>query len=202
MVDGRAGQDGGGVTQPVLTTERLILRQIVPDDLDRHMTLFNTPAVMRWLGGVQPRAVIAAKHDASRASFAAEGFGFMIMQERATGEMVGHCGMKRLDNPFAPNRGDHEIGWLVREDRWRLGYAHEAMRAVIDWAFAVHEVPHLVAITCDANAASWCLMERLGMERRDELAFVHPEYPPAENPVIQYVLTWAQWESRGHASAR
>ena len=190
------------MTQPVLTTERLILRRIGENDCDRHMAALNTPAVMRWLGGVQPRAVIAAKHDASRASFAAEGFGFMMMEERGTRALVGHCGMKRLDNPHAPNRGDHEIGWLVREDRWRLGYAHEAMRAVIDWAFAVHDVPHLVAITCDANAGSWRLMEKLGMERRDELAFVHPEYPPAENPVVQYVLTRAQWDIRGEPPAR
>ncbi len=193
---------GLGPEVTVLATERLTLRRIGPDDLDRHMALLNTPAVMRWLGGVQPREVIAAKHDASRASFAAEGFGFMIMEERASGELVGHCGMKRLDNPHAPNRGDHEIGWLVREDRWRRGYAHEAMRAVIDWAFTVHAVPHLVAITCDANAGSWRLMEKLGMVPRGELAFVNPSDPPEESPTIQYVLTRGQWDKHRSSCLR
>mgnify|MGYP006167095243 CR=1 FL=1 len=133
------------MTQAVLTTERLVLRQIGEGDLDPHMTLLNTPAVMQHLGGVQPRAVIAAKHAASRAGFAAEGYGFMIMEERASGEMVGHCGLRHVAHPLAPNPADHEIGWLVREDRWRMGYAHEAMRAVVDWGFAVHAAPHLVA---------------------------------------------------------
>ena len=184
------------MTLPVLTTERLILRQICAEDLDRHMTLLNTPPVMRHLGGVQPRSVIAAKHEASRAGFAANGFGFMIMEERATGEFVGHCGLRHVAHPLAHNPHDHEIGWLVREDRWRRGYAHEAMRAVIDWAFTVHAVPHLVALTCDANAGSWRLMEKLGMERRDDLAFADPEASPEENPVIQYALTCAQWAAR------
>lgn len=180
------------MTQAVLTTERLVLRQITEDDLDPHMALLNTPAVMQYLGGVQPRAVIAAKHAAARAGFAAEGFGFMMMEERASGEIVGHCGLRRVAHPLAPNPTDHEIGWLVREDRWRQGYAHEAMRAVVDWGFAVIGAPHLVALTCDANVGSWRLMEKLGMARRADLDFSDPADP---EPIIQYAITKAQWEA-------
>ena len=119
------------MTQTVLTTQRLVLRQIGEADLDAHMALFNTPAIMAHLGGVQPRHIIAAKHAQSRAGFAAEGFGFMMAQARSTGAIVGHCGMRRVMHPLAPNPGDHEIGWLVREDCWRQGYALEAMRTVV-----------------------------------------------------------------------
>ncbi len=177
---------------PVLTTERLILRRSGEDDLEPHMTLLNTPAVMRHLGGVQPREVIAAKHAASRASFAAHGYGFMLAEERATGAIVAHCGLRHVAHPLAPNPQDHEIGWLVREDRWRMGYAHEAMRAVVDWAFAVHAAPQIVALTIASNIGSWRLMEKLGMTRREDLDFANPE---AEEPYIQYALTRAQWEA-------
>lgn len=181
------------MTAPVLTTERLILRQIGAGDLGPHMTLLNTPAVMEHLGGVQPREVIAAKHEASRAGFAARGFGFMIMEERATGEMVGHCGLRHVAHPLAPNPEDFEIGWLVREDRWRRGYAHEAMRAVLDWGFATHGAPRIVAITTQINVGSWRLMEKLGMIRAPALDFNDPAMPPAYNPAIQYAITRAQW---------
>lgn len=179
--------------EAVLVTPRLVLRQIRDDDLDPHMALLNTPPVMRWLGGVQSREVIAAKHQAARDGFAAEGFGFMMMEERETGEVVGHCGLRRIAHPLAPNQRDHEIGWLVREDRWRLGYAHEAMRAVVDWGFAVHAAPHIVALTCAPNVGSWRLMEKLGMERRADLDFTDPADP---EPIIQYAITRAQWESQ------
>ena len=183
------------MTATVLTTPRLLLREIAEDDLDRHMTLLNTPAVMRHLGGVQPRAAIAAKHAAARAGFAAEGFGFMMMQDRASGEMVGHCGLRWVASPLAPNPEDHEIGWLVREDRWRRGYAHEAMRAVVDWAFTTIGAAQIVSLTCKANEGSWRLMEKLGMARRPDLDFNDPAMPPEQNPTIQYALTRAQWEA-------
>ena len=180
--------------EAVLATSRLELRKIAPGDLDLQLRHLNTPAVMEHLGGVQSREVIAAKHEKTRALFDRDGFGFMMMFERASGELVGHCGMKRVDNPLAPNQGDHEIGWLVREDRWRRGYAHEAMRAVIDWAFGPIGAPHLVALTSQKNVGSWKLMEKLGMERREDLDFSDPAYPPEDNPTIQYSLTKYQWE--------
>ncbi|MBU7579417.1 MAG: GNAT family N-acetyltransferase [Porphyrobacter sp.] len=183
------------MTAIVLTTDRLILRRIGEDDLDRHMTLLNTPAVMQYLGGVQPRSVIAAKHQASRAGFAAHGYGFMIMEERASGEMVGHCGLRHVAHPLAPNPEDFEIGWLVREDRWRLGLAYEAMRAVVDWGFAVHGAPRIVALTVEANRGSWRLMEKLGMARAPALDFNDPAMPPLYNPTIQYAITREQWEA-------
>ena len=180
----------------VFRTRRLVLRMIGEGDLDPHMALLNTPAIMQYLGGVQPREVIAAKHAAARASFAAEGFGFMMIEERESGELVGHCGLRRVVHPLAPNRHDHEIGWLVREDRWRRGYAHEAMRAVIDWGFAEHGAPHIVALTCEANVGSWKLMEKLGMARRNDLDFSDPRFPAEHNPTIQYAITRATWEAQ------
>ena len=181
------------MAEVVLETARLVLRQIGEDDLNDHMRLLNTPAVMEHLGGVQPRDVIAAKHAAAREGFAREGFGFMLMIERASGELVGHCGVRRVSHPLAPNPQDHEIGWIVREDRWRRGYAYEAMRAVVDWGFERIGAPLLVALTCEANEGSWRLMEKLGMKRRPDLDFQDPQMPASGNPVIQYALTAARW---------
>lgn len=181
------------MTATELTTERLVLRQIAPGDLELHMQHLNTPAVMAHLGGVMPRARIAEKHARTADLWAQSGFGFMMLWERRSGELVGHCGMKRVDNPLAPNPGDHEIGWLVREDRWRRGYAHEAMRAVVDWGFTAFAAPRIVALTVEKNVASWRLMEKLGMIRAPELDFNDPAMPPASSPTIQYAITRAQW---------
>jgi RimJ/RimL family protein N-acetyltransferase len=183
------------VADPVIVTARLELRPIAPGDIDLQLRHLNTPAVMQHLGGVKTREMIAEKHARTQALWERDGFGFMMLWERETGDLVGHCGMKRVDNPLAPNIGDHEIGWLVREDRWRRGYAREAMRAVVDWAFAQIGAPHLVALTCDANAPSWRLMEKLGTQRRGDLDFVDPAFPAHENPTIQYAITREQWEA-------
>ena len=146
------------------------------------------------MGGVKELHEIEAKHAKGMAMYAREGFSFLFMIEKATGEMVGHCGIKRVDNPLAKNIGDHEVGWLVREDRWRLGYAEEAMRGVLDWAFGRVGAPHVVALTSAANVASWKLMEKLGMERREDLDFTDPSYPPEDRPTILYSITARQWQ--------
>ena len=179
----------------VIETERLILRKIEESDAALQYEFLNTPTVMECLGGVKELHEIEAKHAKSMSWFAREGFGFMMLIEKSTGELVGHCGMKRVDNPLAPNVGDHEIGWLVREDRWRHGYANESMRAVIDWAFDSIGVPYLVAITSERNEASCRFMEKLGMERRKDLDFDDPAYDPRDNPAIQYSLSREQWET-------
>lgn len=173
----------------VLETERLVLRQIDEGDAELQMRVLNTPQVMEHLGGPKELHEIQAKHAKSMASFARDGFGFMMMIEKASGDLVGHCGLKRVDHPLAPNQGDFEIGWLVRQDRWRRGYAGEAMRAVIEWAFSRHQAQRIVALTCERNEPSWRLMEKIGMERDQSLDFTDPDFRPEDNPTIQYVLT-------------
>lgn len=180
----------------VAETARLILRTIEESDAALQDRLLNTPAVMARLGGVKERHEIETKHAKARASYAQDGFSFLMMIEKATGEMVGHCGIKRVDNPLAHNQGDHEIGWLVREDRWRRGYAEEAMRAVLDWAFGRVGAPHVVALTDQLNIPSWKLMEKLGMKRRADLDFDDPAYPPTDRATILYSLNAADWERR------
>lgn len=180
----------------VLETERLVLRTIGEGDAAIQYRVLNTPAVMEHLGGVKELHEIEAKHAKSMQLFAREGFSFLFLIEKATGEVVGHCGLKRVDNPLAHNVGDHEIGWVVREDRWRKGYAKEAIIAVLNWAFSRVGAPHVVALTSHSNVASWKFMERLGMERRSDLDFSDPGFPPEENPTIQYSITKEQWEAR------
>ena len=179
----------------IAETDRLVLRTIEESDAAEQDRLLNTSTVMAHLGGVKEIHEIEAKHAKSMALYAKEGFSFLFMIEKATGEMVGHCGIKRVDNPLAANVGDHEVGWLVREDRWRRGLAEEAMRAVLDWAFTRVDAPHVVALTSETNVGSWKLMEKLGMVRRKDLDFFDPAYPEEDNPTIQYSLTNEQWES-------
>jgi len=189
----------GIIGDVVLETPRLILRKITENDAVLQDRILNTPTVMAHLGGVKELHEIEAKHAKVMSSQSAHGFGFMMMIEKDAkglgGDLVGHAGMKLVDNPLAPNIGDHEIGWLVREDRWRRGYAYEAMRAVIEWAFTRFDPPHLVALTSEANTGSWRLMEKLGMERRTDLDFDDPGMPEADFPVIQYALTRSVWEN-------
>jgi len=179
----------------VLETERTVLRHVGHDDVADHNRFLNTPAVMEHLGGAMPIEDIEQRHAKVRAMVAKDGIGFLFMIEKASGEMIGYCGIKWVDNAHAQNQGDYEIGWIVREDRWRLGFAHEAICAIIDWGFYEIGAPQLVALTSKRNIGSWQLMEKLGMQRRRDLDFTDPAYPAKDSPTIQYSLTPTQWKA-------
>ncbi len=180
----------------IAETDRLILRTIEEGDAEEQLRVLNTPTVMARLGGPKELHEIEAKHAKGMQLYAQEGFSFLFAIDKANGEMVGHCGIKRVDHAAAPNIGDHEVGWLIREDRWRQGLAEEAVRAILDWAFGRVDAPFVVALTSHANTGSWKLMEKLGMVRREDLDFEAPEYGEEDRTVIQYSLTKTQWESQ------
>lgn len=177
----------------MIGTERLDLR-LWRDGDARLMELHcNTPAVMRWLGGVQTSEQVDALVERQHALMAAHGHCFWVVERREDGAFLGMCGLKRVDAPTAPNPGDIEIGWRLREDSWGRGYAREAASAALDFAFGKLAAPHVVAFTVAGNSDSWGLMERLGMIRRPDLDFEDPRYGAELNPTVVYLLEADQW---------
>ena len=180
----------------MIETERLILRTVEDGDVALFNRHINTPTVMRHLGGPLEQGALEEKLARTQAQYAREGFGFGFVIEKGTGEFVGQCGLKRVDASGAKNIGEMEVGWLIREDRWRRGYAHEMARAAIAWAFTRFDAPLVVAMTQNDNLESWRLMEKLGMQRREDLDFDDARLPPEKNPSILYSIDRAAWEKQ------
>lgn len=125
----------------ILETPRLILRTYDPSDMDAYLRNLNTRRVMEHLGGPKERHEIEAKMAKNAACRAQHGYSFMIVQHKISGDVIGNCGLKQVDNPLASMLGDMEIGWLIAEDYWRQGLAHEAASACLDLAFFTAERP-------------------------------------------------------------
>ncbi|MBA2919439.1 GNAT family N-acetyltransferase [Sphingomonas sp. MAH-20] len=159
-------------------TERLVLRSWREEDVDAFEQACNTPAVMRYLGGLQTRDQIEAAVARIRACEAEHGYCFWAVERRADRGFLGFCGLKPLNAPGAPQRmqAEPEIGWRLREDTWGQGYAKEAARAALDLAFSRFGMRQVYAITMTENAPSWGLMRRLGMAARPQLDFDMPGY--------------------------
>jgi RimJ/RimL family protein N-acetyltransferase len=184
------------VAEVAAETERLILRTWDDDDEFRFYDLMNTPAVMRWLGGLQPREEWSAGYQRIRAYQRDLGFTFWIVERKADREMLGFCGLKRANAPGADViAGDVEIGWRLREDAWGRGYAKEAAIASLDLAFDRFGAPHVVAVTAAQNALSQGLMKRLGMARREDLDFIDERFPRDSdvNPQVVFRIEAADW---------
>ncbi len=187
----------------IAETDRLLLRTWDEQDLGEFIAHTNTPAVMRWLGGVAPREKHEAAFERLKAYQRDFGHTFWIVERKSDAALLGFCGLKRVNHPNAgPITGDFEVGWRLREDAWGQGYAKEAAIESLDLAFERFGAPHVVALTVPGNAASQALMKRLGMQLREELDFVDPrfEHPGDLNPAIVYTIDAAEWpEARARA---
>ncbi|HEY0113067.1 MAG TPA: GNAT family N-acetyltransferase [Allosphingosinicella sp.] len=178
----------------MIETERLRLRDWTPDDAEPFIRHLNTPAVMRWLGGVrteeEQRSIVSDRFIRWQEE---RGFTFWVVERKADGELLGFCGLKIADDPASPVEGALEIGWRLREDAWGQGYAREAAAASLDYAFDDIGAERVVALTVEGNTLSWGLMQRLGMRRRQDLDYVGA--PWAEGPVIVYEIGREEWQS-------
>jgi RimJ/RimL family protein N-acetyltransferase len=176
----------------MIETERLRLRNWREEDIAPFLTHLNTPAVMKWLGGVNADDLLA---DVVRDRFMVWqerlGHTFWVAERRQDDAFLGFCGLKIANDRGSPVEGEVEVGWRFREDVWGQGYAKEGAIASLDFAFDRLQAPQVVALTVAGNTPSWGLMERLGMTRRPDLDYAGPDW--AEGIVNVYVIRRVEW---------
>ena len=104
----------------------------------------------------------------------------------STNEHIGCCGLR----PYDQEKFIYEIGAHILPKHWRNGYALEASRCVIDYAFNALNVSALFAGHNPKNHASKKLLEKLKFNYiRDEF------YEPTGLKHPSYFLTKKNYES-------
>ena len=183
-------------------TARLRLREWGNGDRDDFYAIMNTPSVMAHLGGVQTPEGWGAAYQRIAGFTRDFGHTFWIVEDQASGEILGFCGLKRVNAPGTHDlTGQMEIGWRLRESAWGKGIAREAAIASLDLAFSRFAAPHVIAITTAGNLASQRLMERLGMARRADLDFTDTRFGPELNPQMIWRIDAADWPAARAAAA-
>ena len=156
------------ITIPTLTTQRLTLRGFTAADLDALDPIYADPQVSRYIGDGTPadRAATWRALAGMLGHWQLRGYGMWALIERATGRLIGRAG---LYNPEGwPGL---EAGWLLARDRWGRGFATEAGRTILAYAFTQLGADHVISVIHPANAASIRVAERLGehLEREIDL---------------------------------
>ncbi|KAF1052776.1 MAG: hypothetical protein GAK43_01750 [Stenotrophomonas maltophilia] len=181
---------------PLLETERLHLRPWRADDLEAFARLNADAQVMRHF----PERMLREDSDALAARIAAHvaehGFGQWVVERRVDGAFLGVLGLQWVGfaAAFTPAV---EIGWRLNAAYWRQGYALEAARAAMDFAFSQLALDEVLAFTVPANQPSRALMQRLGMRHDPSGDFEHPRLPlgHALRPHVLYRLRRTDWEA-------
>lgn len=170
-----------------LETERLRLREYSLDDVS---------ALQEILGDPETMAHYPAPYDAEACrdwiiwnltNYAQGSRGLLAIELKETGEFIGDCGVtnQKLHGEQIP-----EIGYHIRKDKQRRGYATEAARAVLHQFFKHSDEDILYALMKYTNLASQRTASSLGMSKVDE-------FPETKNGVTYvYAMKREEWLNR------
>jgi RimJ/RimL family protein N-acetyltransferase len=182
----------GNERKAIVQTERLLLRQWLPDDRPQFAQLNADPEVMRYFPKAYTRLESDNAVDRFERSIEFRGWGFWAAERTDTDEFIGFIGMNYSASglPFAPCV---DIGWRLARKHWGQGFATEGAQATLKYAFEKVGLDQLVSMTPLTNRISERVMKKLGMFRADN--FLHPQL--AEGHILQehvlYTITCEQW---------
>jgi RimJ/RimL family protein N-acetyltransferase len=161
-----------------LKTERLVLRPLATGDAPALAVVNGDPEVMRYIGNGNARSLEETEALTAKvaAHWDAHGWGAFAVREKDTGELVG-LGILATPSFLPEILPATEVGWRVRRDRWGRGYAPEAARAVIGFAFGELGLDRVVSCIHSENAASVRVAEKLGMVLERETVVPGHEVP-------------------------
>ncbi len=135
---------------------RLVMRDWREADLDTLAEIGADPEATRHLGVMSReeswrRMAYFAGHKALR------GYGFLALEEKATGACIGWCG-----HYFPENWPDREIGYALVKGARGKGYATEAARRALQYAYDELGWPSAISFIALSNSASIAVANRLG----------------------------------------
>lgn len=173
-----------------LETDRLILREWRDTDRPLLAAILGDPHVRRFYLKPATPEVVDAAIDTAIAETASGGVYFQAVERKADGALLGLLGIARIPEATRaaiPSHPEYEIGWQLGQACWGQGYAPEAARAWLDYAWTVLDLPEVVAFTATTNLPSQRVMEKLGMVRDPNDDYDSPNIP-AGHPLRPHVV--------------
>jgi ribosomal-protein-alanine N-acetyltransferase len=152
---------------PTLHTERLLLRPFDHTDADDLFALHTNTVVMRyWDGPVWTGRSRAERFIATCREMAVEGTGLRVAVDRVSdGGFIGWCTLQRCN----PEYRSAALGYCFHDAVWGHGYATEAVRSLLGWAFDTLGLNRVQAEVDTRNNASARVLEKLGFVREGTL---------------------------------
>lgn len=135
-----------------LETPRMLIRNFLADDADD---------LHEILGDAQTMEYSEPPYDLEQTKRFLESFciargGAVAAVDRQTNKVIGYILFTEVE------AGEYELGWFFNRHFWRKGYAYEACKGLMDYAFGTMGVEKIFAETIDGVKAVG-LMEKLGM---------------------------------------
>jgi RimJ/RimL family protein N-acetyltransferase len=155
----------------VLETERLLLREFLPQDADNFFLLNNDPDVLKYTGdkpfkSIEEAAELVSNYD----QYKKYNRGRLTVSLKSTNEFLGWCGLK-----YHKEDDLTDIGYRFKKSAWNKGYATESGLASLRYGFEVLKLNEIVGHAMRENLASIRVFQKLNMKYvKDIVCEGHP----------------------------
>lgn len=144
-----------------METERLIIREMVPEDVDALYEIYEAPSVTKYMENLfeekeEEYQYMRNYYDHVYCFF---GYGMWLLTLK-NGTVIGRAGIENND------RDEIVLGYVVGEAYQRQGYAYEACKAILGYARNDLEIEDVVVYVHPENEPSIRLAEKLGVRVR------------------------------------
>lgn len=146
----------------ILETERLLLRRLLPEDLDDLFALYRDPEIRRYF----PEGTLTYEETQEELEWFLDGhpehpeLGLWATIYKETNQFIGRCGLLpwTIDDQY-----EVEVAYMIAKAYWRQGLATEAARAIRDYGFEQLHLSRLICLIDPENQASIKVAQNMGM---------------------------------------
>jgi len=146
----------------ILETERLILRRLLPEDLDDLFALYRDPEIRRYF----PEGTLTYEETQEELEWFLNGhpehpeLGLWATIHKETNQFIGRCGLLpwTIDGQY-----DVEVAYLLSKAYWRQGLGTEVARAILNYGFEQLHLSRLICLIDPDNQASIKVAQNMGM---------------------------------------
>ncbi len=153
-------------------TERLILREIIIEDVPDFFELDSDPEVHRYLGN-KPVTTIEQSEKAVNGilnQYRENGVGRWAIVDKNTNEFLGWSGLK-YEQVLRKEFNYYDLGYRLKKKHWGKGIATEAAIASLDYGFKNMALEEICAAADVDNGASNAILKKLGMAFTETFVF-------------------------------
>ena len=154
----------------IIGTERLILRELKPEDAEDLYRIYSDPLTMEFMGAgsvsVKAEREQIEKHITKY--YEKEGFGLWATVLKEDKRLIGRCGLLRYEIEGVM---ETEIAYLIDRNYWGRGLATEAARSIVKLASEKYNFDRLIAVINPQNTASVRVAEKIGMKFEREVIY-------------------------------
>ena len=171
----------------ILETERLILREMDQNDFNSLYAVLADSDIMAHYPYTFDESRVRNWITRNMERYSKDGFGLWAVVLKGTGEMIGDCGitMQNIHGRLLP-----EIGYHIRKDQQRKGYASEAAAACIRYSFENYAFPAVYSYMKYSNIPSQRTAMKNGMK------FVEEYVDPDNTYTRVYIINRKEWEEQ------